>query len=107
VHWRTVAGDTMQDEREWVRVDVTWDEDHDDEELEWDSSHWVDEPLYDPKPQQLSRLAFEQYIASAQRFDNRSVQREERAKPKREKERSPMTKRKRKRMRAWEVEDDE
>ena len=96
----------MQDEREWVQVEVTWDEDNDDEELEWDTRGWEDDPLYDPKPPQPTLVALEQFFSSAQRFDNRTERRAERAKPKREKERSPMTKRKRKKMRAWDVEDD-
>jgi hypothetical protein len=96
----------MQDEHEWVQVDVTWDDD-DDEEIEWNSTGWEDEPLFDARPQPLSRLAVERYLASAQRIDNRTERRTERAKPKREKERSPMTKRKRKKMRAWDVEDED
>ena len=95
----------MQDEREWVQVEVTWDNDEDDE-VEWDSTGWEDDPLFDPRPQPLSRLAVERYLASSQRIDNRTERRAERAKPKREKERSPMTKRRRKKMRAWDVEDE-
>lgn len=95
----------MQDEREWIQVEVTWDEDN-DEELEWDSRGWEDDPLYDPKPQPLTRVGLEQYPGSARRIDDRTERRGERAKPKREKERPPMTKRKRKKMRAWDVEDD-
>ena len=71
----------MQDEREWVQVEVTWDEDNDDEELEWDSRGWEDEPLYDPKPQQLTRVALEQYLSSARRIDDRTERRGERALP--------------------------
>jgi hypothetical protein len=95
----------MQDEREWVQVDVTWDDDS-DEEIEWDSSGWEDDPLYDPKPRTLSRAALEQYLTSTQRIDGRTERRSEKAKQKREKERSPMTKRRRKKMRAWDVEDE-
>jgi hypothetical protein len=96
----------MQDERDWVQVDVTWDDDE-GEELEWDSRGWEEEPLFDPKPQALSRVALEQYLTLARRIDSRTERRGEQAKPKREKERSPMTKRRRKRLRAWDVESEE
>lgn len=95
----------MQDEREWVQVEVTWDDDQ-DEEIEWDSRGWEDDPLFDPKPQQLSRLAVERYLATIQRDDTRTERRTERERPKREKDRSPMTKRRRKKLRAWDVEDE-
>jgi hypothetical protein len=97
----------MQDEREWVQVEVTWDEDESDEGLEWETRGWEDDPLFDPKPPPLSRVAVEQFLTSARRFDSRVEQRGERARPKREKERSPMTKRRRKKLRAWDVVDDE
>ena len=96
----------MQDEREWVQVEVTWDENM-DEEIEWDTRGWEDDSLFDPKPQPLSRLAVERYLATIQRTDDRTERRTERTKPKREKERSPMTKRRRKKMRAWDVEDED
>jgi hypothetical protein len=107
VQWSTVAGDAMQDEREWVQVEVTWDDDNDDEDLEWDTRGWEDDPLFDSKPAPLSRGALEQYLTSAQRIDSRNEHRGERTKPKREKERSPMTKRRRKKMRAWDVDDED
>ena len=97
----------MHDEHEWVPVEVTWDEGRDQAEIEWDTTGWDDDPLFDPKPPPLSRLALERYLASAQRVDNRTERRGERARPKREKERSPVTKRRRKKMRAWEIEDEE
>lgn len=106
----------MRDEREWVPVEVTWDEDLTDgnDEIAWDATPWEDDPLFDPRPRP-SYPALPPHFARAPRALDASARpvdpgqrrRDDRARPKRQKADAHLSKRKRKKLRAWEVGDDE
>lgn len=101
--------DDEHDDREWVQVEVTWDEGHDDEPLDWDANGWALDPLFDPRPlppRPPYPLA-ERRDWPPQPFESQDQRRRERRGPKRKQPSPGLTRRKQKRLRAWEIEEDE
>ena len=103
----------MQDDREWVQVEVTWDEDLADasDDIEWDTRPWEHDPLYDPRPRPIYP-ALPPGFAYPARVPDRlpsagGKRRDERARPKRQRADAQLSKRKRKKLRAWEIEDED
>lgn len=106
----------MQDDREWVQVEVTWDEDLADagDEIAWDQTPWEDQPLFDPRPQPIYPAMPPHFAPAARGIapaprqpDMIGGRRDERSRPKRQKPGTHLTKRKRKKLRAWDIEDEE
>ena len=99
----------MQDEREWVQVEVTWDEDLADtsDDIEWDEQPWLGESLYDPRPRPVYPPLPPGFSFPARMPEPGGKRRDDRTRPKRQKADAQLSKRKRKKLRAWDIEDED